>query len=403
MKKVLVLGGGKVGKSVAELLLACGQGNYAVTLADHNQGNLQQAADNIARLKGLVPHAVEMTTVEIDATDRPAVRELLKGHDYLICMLPFDLVAGIADDANELGVHYYDVTEDVETSDQVRAIADSGNAKVALVPQCGLAPGYIAIAAYEVAKQFTKIDLLKLRVGALPQFPTNALRYNTSWSTAGVINEYCEPCNVMLNGEHAKLPALEGFESFSFEGVEYEAFYTSGGVGTLIDTLVAEKKTTGESRIAYKTIRYPGHRNLMKFLLEDLRLGIEHAEPSPSGVTFNRQLAMDLIDHGISRSTQDVVVVFVNGIGLDSKGIRRQINFKRAIRATEMFGRVWPAIELTTAAGVCAMVDLHRLGKLPQTGFIKQEECSLAAFNETLFGLAYESPETLEQAILGKG
>jgi len=400
MKKVLVLGGGKVGKSVAELLLACGKGSYAVTLADHNKGNLQQAADNIARLKSLVPHAVEFTTVEIDATDRPAVRELLKGHDYLICMLPFDLVAGIADDANELGVHYFDVTEDVETSDQVRAIAESGNAKVALVPQCGLAPGYIAIAAYDVAKHFTEVDLLKLRVGALPQYPTNALRYNTSWSTAGVINEYCEPCNVMINGEFAKLPALEGFESFSFEGVEYEAFYTSGGVGTLIDTLIAEGKTCGESRIAYKTIRYPGHRDLMKFLLEDLRLNVEHAEPSRSGVTFNRQLCMDLIDHGISRTLQDVVVIFINGIGINQAGFREQINFKRAIRAVTMFGRVWPAIELTTAAGVCAMVDLHRLGRLPQTGFIRQEECSLAAFNETLFGCAYESPEGLEAAVL---
>ena len=80
---------------------------------------------------------------------------------------------------------------------------------------------------------------------------------------------------------------------------------------------------------------------------------------------------------------------------------REQINFKRAIHATEIFGRVWPAIELTTAAGVCAMVDLHRLGKLPQKGFVKQEDCSLATFNETIFGLAYERPEGIEAAVRG--
>ena len=74
-----------------------------------------------------------------------------------------------------------------------------GRAKVALVPQCGLAPGYIAIAGYEVARQFTEIHELTLRVGALPQYPTNALHYNVTWSTAGVVNEYCEPCNVMLD------------------------------------------------------------------------------------------------------------------------------------------------------------------------------------------------------------
>jgi saccharopine dehydrogenase-like NADP-dependent oxidoreductase len=395
---VLVLGGGKVGKSVAELLLACGRGAYKVTLADRDEANLREAEVNLARLKAKMAHGATFVTRRLDASDKAAVREVLKGHDAVVCMLPYDLVAGIADMANELGVHYFDVTEDVETSDRVKKIADAGRAKVALVPQCGLAPGYIAIAGYEVARQFSEIHELTLRVGALPQYPTNALHYNVTWSTAGVVNEYCEPCNVMLDGQLAKLPALEGLENFSFEGVGYEAFYTSGGVGSLIDTLVGEGKTTPESRLAYKTIRYPGHRDLMKFLLQDLRLGVEHAKPSPSGRTFDRRLAMDLLDHAIARTLQDVVVVFISGIGM-REGRREQINFKRAIHATTILGRVWPAIELTTAAGVCAMVDLHRLGKLPKTGFIKQEQCELATFNQTLFGLAYENPAALEGAI----
>jgi saccharopine dehydrogenase (NAD+, L-lysine-forming) len=78
-----------------------------------------------------------------------------------------------------------------------------------------------------------------------------------------------------------------------------------------------------------------------------------------------------------------------------------QVNFERTIPATQLFGRIWPAIELTTAAGECAMVDLHRLGKLHQTGFITQESISLDTFNQTLFGLAYESPEDLEAAVIG--
>jgi saccharopine dehydrogenase-like NADP-dependent oxidoreductase len=402
MKKVLVLGGGKVGKSVAELLLALGRGSYSITLADREQANLDEARANIDRLKSRIPHRVELTTRVVDARDRAAVRGLLKGQDYLICMLPFDLVAGIAEDASELGVHYFDVTEDVETTDRVAAIAKKGTPRVALVPQCGLAPGYIAIAAYEIAREFTEIHELTLRVGALPQFPTNALHYNVTWSTAGVVNEYCEPCNVMLHGAMAKLPALEGLETFAFEGVDFEAFYTSGGVGTLIDTLVGEDKTVGESNIAYKTIRYPGHRDLMKFLLQDLRLGIEHAEPDANGRVFDRRLAMDLMDHAVARTLQDVVIIFINCIGMKD-GFRQQVNFKRAVRAVELFGRVWPAIELTTAAGVCAMVDLHRLGTLAQTGFVKQEECSLAEFNSTLFGLAYEDPEGIERAVLAEG
>jgi saccharopine dehydrogenase (NAD+, L-lysine-forming) len=399
MKNVLVLGGGKVGKSVAELLLACGRGAYKVTLADRDANNLKIAAENINKLKSLVPHPVELVTRQIDAGDKAQVRAALTGQNYVICMLPFNLVAGVAEMANELGVHYFDVTEDVEATEGVKKIADSGRAKVALVPQCGLAPGYIAIAAHELAKAFSEIHDLTLRVGALPQYTTKPLKYNVTWSASGVVNEYCEPCNVMLGGRQVKVPALEGLEHFSFEGVDYEAFYTSGGVGSLIDTLAEAGKTVNESNISYKTIRYPGHRDLMKFMLEDLRLGVEHAKPTASGRVFDRALAVDLLEHAIARTLQDVVVVFINCVGVRN-GQREQVNFKRTIHATQMFGRIWPAIELTTAAGVCAMVDMHRTGKLRQSGFVKQEECSLASFNQSLFGLAYEAPDKLEAAVL---
>jgi len=399
MKDVLVLGAGKVGKSVAELLLACGMGAYRVTLADRDQANLDEAKKNLDRLKVRVPHGVEFATSRVDVTNSDQVRALLKGKYAVICMLPFNFVAGIADAANELGVNYFDVTEDVETTQRVRTIAR--NAKVALVPQCGLAPGYIAIAAHDVARRFDTIDELILRVGALPQYSTNALKYNVTWSAAGVVNEYCEPCNVMLAGKATTVPALEGVENFAFEGVDYEAFYTSGGVGTLIESLTDQERTTPTSIIAYKTIRYPGHCGLMKFLLQDMRLGAEHAEPTPSGRVFDRALCVEMLEHAAPRTEQDVVVVFVSCIGT-RQGRREQINFKRTIHATELFGRTWPAIELTTAAGVCAMVDLHRLGKLPATGFIRQEQCALETFNQTPFGLAYENPGMLADAIGAK-
>jgi saccharopine dehydrogenase-like NADP-dependent oxidoreductase len=385
MKSVLVLGAGKVGKSVAELLLGAGGGAYRVTVADRDEANLRTAETNLQRLKGLVKHAVEFTVKRVDVGDMAAVRGVMAGHDYVVCMLPFNFVAGIAELANELGVHYFDVTEDVETTDRVRAIADQGRAKVALVPQCGLAPGYIAIAANDIARDFSEIHDLTLRVGALPQFPTNQLKYNITWSTAGVVNEYCEPCRVMLGGKTVAVPALEGLENFSFEGVEYEAFYTSGGVGSLIESMAEKGKVSAETKIAYKTIRYPGHNTLMKFLLQDLRLGNEHAAPTAKGRVFDRALAVDLLDQGIAATTQDVVVLFVNCIGIRN-GRREQVNFKRAVKSRELWGRVWPAIELTTAVGVCGMVELHRTGKLPATGLVKQEQATVEMFGAMEFG-----------------
>jgi saccharopine dehydrogenase-like NADP-dependent oxidoreductase len=385
MKSVLVLGAGKVGKSVAELLLGAGGGAYRVTVADRDEANLRTAESNLQRLKGLVKHGVEFAIRRVDVSDMAAVRGVMAGHDYVVCMLPFNFVAGIAELANELGVHYFDVTEDVETTDRVRAIAEQGRAKVALVPQCGLAPGYIAIAANDIARDFSEIHDLTLRVGALPQFPTNQLKYNITWSTAGVVNEYCEPCRVMLGGKTVAVPALEGLENFSFEGVEYEAFYTSGGVGSLIESMAEKGKVSAETKIAYKTIRYPGHNTLMKFLLQDLRLGNEHAAPTAKGRVFDRALAVDLLDQGIAATTQDVVVLFVNCIGIRN-GRREQVNFKRAVKSRELWGRVWPAIELTTAAGVCWMVELHRTGKLPATGLVKQEQATVEMFGGMEFG-----------------
>lgn len=400
VSRVLVLGSGKVGKSVAELLLMCGEGAYHVTVADRDRKSLDEAAANLGSLKGQLRHPVAFDAMQVDVSDPAAVRRALAGRDYVVCMLPFNFVKGIAEACNELGVHYFDVTEDVATTEQVRAIADGGKAKVALVPQCGLAPGYIAVAAYDVARQFDKVHDLTLRVGALPQYPTNQLKYNVTWSAAGVINEYCEPCNVMLNGHGVKVPALEGLERFSFEGVEYEAFYTSGGVGSLIDTLRGEGRLAPAANVAYKTIRYPGHRDLMRCLLHDLGLAAERGEPDAKGRRFDRWLLIDLFDHALARTLQDLVVVFINAVG-ERDGRLWQVNFERKVRATTLFGRTWPAIELTTAAGVCGFVDLHRRGKLPrQTGFIRQEEVPLAEFSATLFGKAYDAPDELQAAVL---
>ena len=82
-----------------------------------------------------------------------------------------------------------------------------------------------------------------MRVGALPQFPTNALNYNLTWSTDGLINEYCNPCEAIHEGKLIEVLPLEGIEQFSLDGITYEAFNTSGGLGTLCETLPARSSS----------------------------------------------------------------------------------------------------------------------------------------------------------------
>jgi hypothetical protein len=172
---------------------------------------------------------------------------------------------GSAEAARELGVHYLDLTEDVAST---RAFSELAvGASTAFIPQCGLAPGFISIVAADLARQFDSLDSVRMRVGALPAYPSNALNYNLTWSTEGVINEYCEPCEAIVDGQQREGAGAREREEFSLDGVLYEAFNTSGGLGTLCETLAGKVRT-----LNYRTIRYPGHAAIMKALLHDLRL-----------------------------------------------------------------------------------------------------------------------------------
>jgi saccharopine dehydrogenase-like NADP-dependent oxidoreductase len=204
-----------------------------------------------------------------------------------------------------------------------------------------------------------------MRVGALPKFPSNALNYNLTWSTDGVINEYCEPCEAIVNGQLRETQPLEELEEFSLDGVLYEAFNTSGGLGTLCETLAGKVRN-----LNYRTIRYPGHAAIMKALLNDLRL------------RDRRPLLKDILENAVPITLQDVVIVFVTVSGL------------RNVYAAPLGGRVRSAIQITTAGGICAVLDMLASGKLPQKGLIKQEEIGLEAFLANRFGKVYAMPSS---------
>jgi saccharopine dehydrogenase-like NADP-dependent oxidoreductase len=213
---------------------------------------------------------------------------------------PFHLTTVIAEAARAARTHYLDLTEDVASMRRVRDLA--AGASTAFIPQCGLAPGFVSIVAFDMAKRFEVLDSVKLRVGALPQYPSNALNYNLTWSTDGVINEYCEPCEAIVNGVRREVPPLEEREEFSLNGVTYEAFNTSGGLGTLCDTLEGKVRT-----LNYRTIRYPGHAAIMRALLNDLRL------------RDRRHVLKDILEHAVPTTLQDVVIIFVTVSGRDKR------------------------------------------------------------------------------------
>jgi saccharopine dehydrogenase-like NADP-dependent oxidoreductase len=359
MKRVMVVGGGKIGVAIAEFL--GGTGDYAVTVADKDPASLERMP------------ARNVETRRIDIVDAASFAHEIEGHDIVLSATPYSLTATVAAAAKRAKAHYLDLTEDVESTRTIRKLADG--ASTAFIPQCGLAPGFISIAAHDLTKSFEKLREVQMRVGALPVFPTNALKYNLTWSTDGLINEYCNPCEAIRDGLRTEVPALEEIEHFSLDGTEYEAFNTSGGLGTLCDTLDGKVEN-----LNYKTVRYPGHRDIIKMLVRDLRLGMR------------RDIMKDVLETAIPITCQDVVLVFVTVSGW-REGRLTQESQARKIYSQTINGRLMSAIQITTAAGICAMCDLLVEGKLPQKGFVRQEDAKLADFLANRFGRYYESGE----------
>jgi saccharopine dehydrogenase-like NADP-dependent oxidoreductase len=357
MKHVMVVGGGKIGVAIAQFL--SGTGDYRITVADKDAASLER----------LPSRAVERRHVEID--DPQTFAHEIEGHHIVLSATPYSLTTTVAEAAKRARAHYLDLTEDVESTRAIRALAEG--AETAFIPQCGLAPGFISIAAYDLSRKFEKLRDVQMRVGALPVFPTNALKYNLTWSTDGLINEYCNPCEAIRDGERTEVPALEEIEHFALDGTEYEAFNTSGGLGTLCDTLEGKVEN-----LNYKTVRYPGHRDIIKMLVRDLRLGLR------------RDVMKDVLETAIPITYQDVVLIFVTASGWQN-GLLTQESAARKIYSQVVGGQLMSAIQVTTAAGICAMCDLLVEGKLPQKGFVRQEEAKLADFLANRFGRYYET------------
>ncbi len=355
MKKVMLVGGGKIGVAITELL--SGTGDYRVTVADRDAASLSR----------MPRRNVELRQVEI--ADARAFAHELEGQDVVLSATPYSLTATVAEAAKRARAHYLDLTEDVESTRTIRKLAEG--ADTAFIPQCGLAPGFISIAANDLTKKFDKLREVQMRVGALPVFPTNALKYNLTWSTDGLINEYCNPCESIRDGHRGEVPALEELENFSLDGTEYEAFNTSGGLGTLCDTLQGKVEN-----LNYKTVRYPGHREIVKMLVRDLRLGMR------------RDVLKDVLEAAIPITYQDVVLIFVTVSGWRG-GLLTQESYARKIYSQTVGNRLMSAIQITTAAGICAMCDLLVEGKLPNHGFVRQEECKLDDFLANRFGKYY--------------
>jgi saccharopine dehydrogenase-like NADP-dependent oxidoreductase len=362
IKKIVIFGLGGVGSLLAVML--------------KNIGMQVTAVDKIPNPS--LPKGIKYITADVSNTQQ--LDAAIKGHDAVVCCLPFFLTLTIAKAAHRAGVHYFDPTEDVKTTNAIRKLAL--RAKTVMIPQCGLAPGIIGIIGAHLVAQFDKkkpLRFIKLRVGALPRHPTGQLGYATNWSVDGLIHEYIAQCDVILGGKRQKIAALRNQEIIRIDGIEYEAFMTSGGLGTMTETYDGKVET-----LNYKSIRYPGHLDGMKLLLEDLRF---RDSPEELVKRIRDNLPPDDEDHVLLHASVQGEI----NCKLQTKTLAANLN-PRSIAGKNRTAILW-----TTAASIAAIIELVSRGKLPQRGFVKQESIPLADFLKTTYGKMYadECPKLL--------
>ena len=362
IKNILVLGLGKVGSLVATLLFETG---YDVTGVDTRQRD-----------------GFDFPILKMDLASLDELAEIMPKYDAVVSCLPFFLNKDIAKLASSSKTHYFDLTEDVATTKYIRELAETS--EVVLAPQCGLAPGFIGIVGAHLTKDFKSIRHIRLRVGALPHHPTGLLGYSFNWSPAGVINEYLNDCEVIENGEVKMVSPLEWKEKLFINGQELEAVTTSGGLGTMCETFHGRAEN-----LDYKSIRYPGHTKLMNFLLHEL-----HLREDP-------KMIADILVKAKPPVSEDIVYIHASVEGENKNDVLAREEFIHGYLPMYINGREWRAISWTTAASVCAVIEMVDNGDLPSNGFIKQEEIPFDKFLNTKNGALYSKQERKEHINIG--
>ena len=363
MKKVLIAGSGKIGSLIAIMLLE--SGCYDVCVIDSNS-----ASKDLLKLISVFPN---LDFQCLDVTHLKVLQDYMQQHkvDAVVSALPYFLNEYIAQSAKKLGVHYFDLTEDVQVTHKISQLAKG--AKTAFVPQCGVAPGFINIVTEYLMNQFDECWEVKLRVGGIPQYIDNVFHYGFTWSLHGLINQYINPCPAIENKVKVMHQPLQDLENLIINGKPYEAFNTSGGVGHLVETKLGKVQS-----LNYKTIRYPGHCEKIRFLIEDLKL--KHHKP----------LLYQILEMNLPKVDDDVLLFYASVTG-KKDGQNQERHYVHEIFPHRILNQSWTAMQTATASSVCSVVDMVLKNPIVPMGLVLHERFDLTQFLSNPFASCFSN------------
>jgi len=262
--RMLVLGAGLQGSACAYDLLQ-DKDVTEIRLADHHLGHIPEF---------LAPYSgPRLLPTLLDVRDHEAVLSVMRQSDAVMSAIPYYFNYDLAKLAVDAGVHFCDLGGNTEIVFMQKELdADARRKNITIVPDCGLAPGMVNILAEYGIRQLDSVDSVKIYVGGLPQHPEPPLNYMLVYSLEGALDYYTTLSWVLRNGKRTQVKALSEREPITFDSVgTLEAFHTAGGLSTMAFRY-EDKVPTME----YKTLRYPGHAELM----EDIRaMGLLDLEP----------------------------------------------------------------------------------------------------------------------------
>lgn len=306
--KILVIGAGMIGRALA---YDCANSPAVdeVLLADIDA----EKAGELARWLG-----PRVRPLQLDVRSRIAVVQTMAEVQAAIGATSYQHNVLLTECAIEAGVHFCDLGGNMDVVRLQCALGErASRAGVCILPNCGLAPGMACIIAAGAAGRFSSVDEIHIRVGGLPLNPVPPLNYQLVFSPEGLVNEYIEPAEVLRGGEILRVESMTECEEISFPppfGV-LEAFHTSGGISTLT------RMFRGKARdVDYKTIRYRGHCEKFKTLLD---LGFASSEPLVGGgsVRTAREFFEQLLRKRLPANGPDAVLmrIAVSGTAEGSK------------------------------------------------------------------------------------
>jgi lysine 6-dehydrogenase len=356
---VLVIGAGMMGKALA-YDFAHSEGVDQVTIADLDENRAREVAASIG--KKIVPKKLDVNTqgelLALMHASHVAVGATSYNHNLLLTKA-----------AIEAKVHFCDLGGNMDVVDsQISLDGAAKRANICVFPNCGLAPGMACVIAAGGAMKFSELDTIQIRVGGLPQHPVPPLNYQLVFSVEGLINEYLEPAEVIRNGELRQVASMMDIEQLTFPQPfgTLEAFNTSGGISTLTRMF---KGKAGE--LDYKTIRYPGHCEKFKTLLD---LGFASTEPIVVGNTVRtaRELFEELLRRKLPSNGPDVVLMRVTLSGTMNKGkktlVYEMIDYYDSRSAMTSMMR-------TTAFPTSIIAQMIVRGDVTARGVLPPEQC----------------------------